>query len=154
MEDRIVGLQGLFDKCIARGVSWKKLAAVFDGVGGYLNARGREPGYDDVRRSAAQVSTALHSMRTAAEPKTVRVRGGYHPTRPRFASLDLSTEEIQRRSVAQLSICMTATLDAFRFFSMRYRGEFADELERVLQLGLTEHLDAIDALGALTPPGD
>lgn len=154
MEDRIVGLQGLFDKCVARGVSWKKLAAVFDGIGGYLGVRGRELGYDDVQWNAATVRTALHTMRLAAEPKTHRVRGGYHPTRPRYAHVDLSVEEIQRRSIPHLQRCMEATLDAFRFFARRYRDEFADELERILKIGLTEHLDAIDALGALTPVED
>ena len=151
MDDRIVSLQGLFAKCVDRDVPWKKIAAVFEGVGGYLGARGREPGYDDVLGNAAQVTTSLRLMRMALEPKTQRLRGDYHPTRPRYVHVDLSVDEIQRRAIPYLQQCMDATIDAFRFFAWRYRDQFADELVRILQIGLTEHLNAIDALGALTP---
>jgi len=119
-------IQSLYDKCIDRGVKHKLIAAVFLGVGGYVKVRGKSPiQRDELVRLGIRIN---HSAQGAIDYARGKGRGS---------------------AANHLTNAMRETREAYRFFCHRSMTGHAEEMAQILRRGLSEHLDAVDALAGL-----
>jgi len=118
-------LQSLFNKCLDN-VEHKLVAAVFEGVGGYVSVRSRSPvERDDLRRLGIRITHGAQQARDFAKGKG------------------------KGKATNWLTTAMRDTREAYRYFCHRSLEGHAEEMAQILRRGLSEHLGAVDALAGL-----